>query len=232
MINESECICSLYLLPDVFARCCQTPGCSNVPEVNHHLVGTTLIVNCSCSSGHKFRFCSSHKVNGIYVNNIQAAAAVLLSGNNFGKIHRMANFLSLAFPSKSTYFRMQRLYFIPAVDEWWCWMRGELVKEFAGKDLIVGGDGQCDSPGFSAKNLCYFLQDVTSGYIIEIEVIDKWHVGLASTNMEREAFKKALHRMKNVLNVVELVTDASGSIKKLVGNYTFKKTNVFIYICI
>ena len=43
---------------------------------------------------------------------------------------------------------------LPAMDEWWGWMRAQLVDEFAGQDLIVAGDGQCDSLGFDAKNLC------------------------------------------------------------------------------
>lgn len=125
--------------------------------------------------------------------------------------------MSLAFPSKATYFRMQKLCLFPAVEEWWQWMRGVLVKEFSGQDIVVGGDGQCDSPGFSAKNLCYFLMEVTSGYILELEVRDKRHVGLASTNMERAALNNALKRLKEVLRVVEIVMDASGSIKKLIG---------------
>ena len=33
-------------------------------------------------------------------------------------------------------------------------VRGELINEFRGQDIILSGDGQCDSPGFSAKNLC------------------------------------------------------------------------------
>ena len=46
---------------------------------------------------------------------------------------------------------------------------------------------------------------------------DKCHVGLASTNMEQQALKNALRWLKNVLNVVKIVTNASASIKKLVG---------------
>ena len=47
----------------------------------------------------------------------------------------MANFLGLSFISDSTFYRMQ---------------------EFLDKPVIVCGDGQCDSPGHTAKNLCYF----------------------------------------------------------------------------
>jgi solute carrier family 8 (sodium/calcium exchanger) len=217
MVTEKKFICSLDLMLEVFARCCQTPGCADVPHITYHFVGTTLIVNCSCQSGHTFRFCSSREVNLMYVNNIQISAAVLLSGSNYGKINRLAQVLNLAFPSKSTYFRIQRLYLLPAVDEWWGWMRGQLVDEFSGQDIVIGGDGQCDSPGFNAKNLCYFVVEVNYNYILHVEVVDKRHVGLVSTNMEREGVKKSLQKLQDDLHIVELVTDASTSIKKLLG---------------
>ena len=64
----------------VFENCGQQPGCTSATSVKHRTVGTTIIISCSCLSGHEFKFCSSHEVNGIYVNNIQAAALTLLSG--------------------------------------------------------------------------------------------------------------------------------------------------------
>ena len=217
--KEKKFICSLDLFLELFVGCCRSPGCREVPKVKHHFVGATLVVNTLCPVGHKFRFCSSHEVNGIYANNLQSAAAVVLSGNNFGKISRMAQFLGLAFPSKAAFFRIQSLYIFPAVEEWWSWMRGELIREFVGMDVVVGGDGQCDSPGFSAKNLCYFLMEVTTSYILEIEVRDKRHVGLSSANMEKEALRNALNRLSAVLKVVEVATDASASIKKMICKY-------------
>ena len=69
-------------------------------------------------------------------------------------------------------------------------MRKEIHKEFEGQDIVLGEDGQCDSPGFSAKNLCYFLVEVSTGYIVNIEFLDKRHVGLISTNMEKDAIRR------------------------------------------
>ena len=80
-------------------------------------------------------------------------------------------------------------------------MRDELLKEFSGKDLVLGGDGQCDSPGFNAKNLCYFMVEVNSNYILGIEVLDKRHDGLTSTNMEKEAVKRSLDRLQRKVSV-------------------------------
>ena len=97
MVTEPHFICSLDLLLDVFAKRCQTPGCTNIPHVKYRLVGTTLVVNNSCQYGQVFKFCSSHKVNLMYVNDIQIAAAVLLSGNNFGKVKHLAACMNLAF---------------------------------------------------------------------------------------------------------------------------------------
>ena len=195
MATEKRFICSLDLLLGVFARRCQTPSCANTPNVTHHLVGTTLVANISCQSGHMFRFCSSHEVNLLYVNNLQIAAAVLLSGNNFGKVKCLAESINLGFISKSSYFRMQKLYLLPAVNEWWEWMRGKLMNEFRGQDIIVSGDGQCDSPGFSAKNLCYFIMEVSSKYILHVQIVDKRHVSLVSANMEVEGLKKSLTKV-------------------------------------
>ena len=215
MVEEKRFICSLDLLLDMLSKRCQTPSCNNIPNVTHHFIGTTLVANISCQAGHAFRFCSSHEVSQMYVNNIQVAAAVLLSGNNFGKVKRLAESMNLAFVSKSSYFRIQRVYLLPAVDEWWGWMRGQLMEEFRGQEVVCSGDGQCDSPGFSAKNLCYFIMEVTSKYILEVQIVDKRHVGLVSSNMEVEGLKKSLKKLQEDLNVVELVTDASSSVKKL-----------------
>ena len=220
LVTERKVISSLDLLLEVFQSRCQIPGCVHSPIVKHHFIGTTLIVNCSCSSGHNYRFASSHDVNGIYANNIQAAASILFSGNSFAKIQRFAHFFGLAFLSKSTYFRLQRVYLIPTVNEWWCWTRDQLLNELSGEDIVVGGDGQCDSPGFNAKNLCYLMVDVKTNYIIDIQILKKRQVGLVSTNMEREAARTGLENLRLNVKVVEFVTDASSSVKTLLGEYS------------
>ena len=220
LVRETKFICSLDLVLGLFRKC-QHPDCTNVATIKHHLVGPTLVVNWSCSSGHKGKFASSKDVEEMYANNLQVAASILLSGNNFAKIEKMANFLGLSFISKSTFYRMQRLYLIPCISEWWNWQREQLIHDFLEKEIVVCGDGQCDSPGHTAKNLCYFLMELVTGYILEVEVRDKRHVGLASSNVEKQALQIALQRLQQSLSVAELVTDASSSIKKLIGKLIF-----------
>lgn len=149
-------------------------------------------------------------------NKLQVAASIP-SGNNFAKIEKWAKFLGLSFLSDSTFYRMQQLYLIPCINEWWSWQREQLVQEFIAKEIVVCGDGHCDSLGHTAKNLCYFLMELVSGYILEVEVQDKRHVSLASSKVEKQALQNALQRLQRSLSVVEVVTDASPSIKKLIG---------------
>ena len=144
MVNEQKFICSLDLFMSLFKACCQTPGCQLVPNVTYHFVCTIVVINCLCSSSHTFRFLSSQEVNGIYTNNLQAASSIFLSGNSYGKVKRLADFYELAFLGRSTCHRYQWLYIIPEVNEWWGWMRQETLSEFKGKEIVVGGDGQCD----------------------------------------------------------------------------------------
>ena len=108
MVKEKKFVCSLELFLNLFVECCRTPGCDKVPKVKHHFVGTTVVVTAKCQAGHIFKFASSTEVNGLYVNNLQSAAATLLSGNNLG----------LSFLSESTFYWLQRLYLFPAVEEW------------------------------------------------------------------------------------------------------------------
>ena len=75
----------------------------------------------------------------------------------------------------------------------------------------------------SARRICYFIMEVTSKYILQVQIVDKRHVGLVSSNMEVEGLKKSLKKIQEDLNVVELVTDALSSVKKLLGR--LKLTN-------
>ena len=214
LVRETKVICSLDLLLELF-KTCHHSGCGQPLMPKHHRIGLTVIINWTCPHGHTGKFSSSKNINEMYTNNLQVAASIILSGNNFTKIERMCSFLGLSFISNSTFFRMQRLYLIPCINEWWNWQRDQLLEEFKNVEVVVCGDGQCDSLGHTAKNLCYFLMELVSDYILEVEVRDKRHVGLASTNMKRQALQNAIQRLCASIKIVEVVTDASTSIKMI-----------------
>ena len=219
LVQSMKVICALDLLVQLFAQKCCAAQCQLPCTVDFTLCGTSVLIKWKCGDGHTGKFCSSHRGEGdsLLTNNLQALADILFSGNNFEKIAKFAGFLGLSSISKTTYYRAQRIYLIPAVTEWWRWQQGEIFTGLQNKDLVVCHDGQCNSPGFTAKNLCYYLMEMTTSYIIDVEVMDKRQVNMRSVTIEKEALLKILRRLKDILHVVDLVTDASASIKKTMG---------------
>ena len=61
------------------------------------------------------------------------------------------------------------------------------------------------------------FMDVTTSYIIELEVLEKRETNMKSVTMEKQALQNILLRLRGLLTITEVVTDASASIKKLTG---------------
>ena len=82
--------------------------------------------------------------------------------------------------------------------------------------VTVAGDGRNDSPGHTARYCVYTLMEETTKMIVDIEVIDKRETGGKSAAMEKLAMSRLLQRLKGVLTISHVVTDASTCIKALV----------------
>ena len=100
---------------------------------------------------------SSH--DGLFTNNIKTASAVLISGNNYSKLKHYADCLGLNFITSSTFHRIQNLYCIPAIEDWWSWMRETILQQLQVQNITLSGDEKCDSPGHSAKYIFVLLLD-------------------------------------------------------------------------
>ena len=83
----------------------------------------------------------------------------------------------------------------------------------------MAGDGRCDSPGKCAKYCTYSLIEQEENLIVHMEIVDKREVHLQSPNMEREALLRALSFLSTRVKIVEVITDASTSVKKLLCKY-------------
>jgi hypothetical protein len=60
---------------------------------------------------------------------------------------------------RSTFYRMQRDYVNPTVWLAWTEMQSQLYDEVRDVELQVSGDGQFDSPGYSASYCFYTVVD-------------------------------------------------------------------------
>ena len=95
--------------------------------------------------------------------------------------------------------------------------QSKLLDQLRNKDVILSGDGRCDSPGKSAKYCTYSLMDIETGYILHSETVDKREVALQSPNMEKEAFVRSLQFLHTHISCKEIITDASTSTCKEMG---------------
>ena len=69
---------------------------------------------------------------------------------------------------------------------------GKLLEKYQGKGAVLVGDGQCDSPGSSAKICTYSLMDIACSKILHLESVDKREIPLQSPNMEMEAVSQVI----------------------------------------
>ncbi|KAJ8879303.1 hypothetical protein PR048_019911, partial [Dryococelus australis] len=58
------------------------------------------------------------------------------------------------------------------------------IKLHINKPVWLAGDGQYDSPGFSAKYLVYSLMDLDIGLVVDLELVQK---GIVKGELERAA---------------------------------------------
>ena len=82
----------------------------------------------------------------------------------------------------------------------------------------MAADGRCDSPGNSAKYCTYSLMDYETNKILHVETVDKREVRLQSPNMEHKAFSRSMVHILQIVQCPEIITDASSSVRKLIGN--------------
>ena len=60
--------------------------------------------------------------------------------------------------------------------------------------------------------------DHETNKILHVETVDKREVRLHSPNMEREAFTRSMTHILQIVQCPEIITDASSSIRKIIGN--------------
>ena len=206
----------------LFEGPCEKESCEEKKEVvDQKLEAGVLTVRYRCKNGHHEMWHSSKVLTNkggqnLFVSTTLLAAATLITGNNFEKISLFARCLNLSFISSSTFHRIQTFYVVPSIKELWAEMKVKVWNLFEKELLILCGDGRMDSPGFSAKYCLYTMMDHFLDLIVDVEVVDKREAGGTSSLMEKMGCKRILERMVGILNLQELVTDASSVIMKMV----------------
>lgn len=199
-------------------KTCSHKGCGLGVEIKKEVVASALYLKWICPDGHTlYRWCSQPILNrGVHIGDLMLTASTVLSGSNFQKISMFAKFLHLPILSKSTFYKMQRQYVVPSVDEHWINHQNAVLEEFRGVDLVVLGDGRMDSPGHSAQYCSYTFMEYTTKKILCIITLDKRFTEKKSTNLKKACFIKGLgFLIEKGMKIIEVVTDAHVQISSL-----------------
>ncbi|KAG0445437.1 hypothetical protein HPB47_015133 [Ixodes persulcatus] len=120
---------------------------------------------------------------------------------------RLLSLMGVKTLQKTQFFKFQRCYLLPAVQEVWESEQNLMVEASRGQKLCLSGDGRADSPGHSADFGTYTLMDVNRNRVFHIELVKSTEVS-SSNRMEKEGLARAFSSFesKNV-KVDMLVTD-------------------------
>ena len=154
-IAEEKYIISLSQVLKLAPNSCMVGFCGAPVTRSVRRSGAALVIKFSCPLGHNVDWTSSpthsdSSANSIFAINFLLANSVLLSGNNITKIEMMFRYLGLGNISQSLFFRYQKMYICPAVKKYWEMEEEAMMERLRiqpRNQLIIAGDGHCDSPG-------------------------------------------------------------------------------------
>uniref|UniRef100_A0A803K6I4 THAP-type domain-containing protein n=1 Tax=Xenopus tropicalis TaxID=8364 RepID=A0A803K6I4_XENTR len=191
---------------------CQAP----IIKINKKLDGTLLEVRLQCLEGHESLVWTSQPLAGqVSLGNVAMANAVLLSGSSFTKIKEFMEILGMPFYSPTIYRRYQRDYVFPSIDLAWKREKVNLLSEMSDRAVVLAGDGQFNSPGYSSQFCTYTMMDVSTKKVIAFS-IDQVVPGKTSGQMEAVAFERCLDDVKDQGTDVKLIiTDRQPAVRQL-----------------
>ncbi|XP_072010875.1 uncharacterized protein [Engystomops pustulosus] len=177
-------------------KCQKYINCASLVEhVTKKFDGSYCLIRAKCSKGHAFNIMETQPKIGQYASgNLLLASAILFSGLNFQKIKEFLTLLGVVNISETTYYRYQSLFLFPAIDISWKKEQSQLFNNLQGKNVCISGDGQCDSPGHSAKYCIYTLMDCVTENIVDFEVNQRTQCS-SSVAMEKYGFGVCMERI-------------------------------------
>ncbi len=205
-------------------KTCKYAACNNELVFSFKTFGCAVLMTWTCVSGHNGgRWSSQPKFKNMFSGNLQLATDILLTGNSYRKIALMFSFFNMAFVSEDTFYRIQKLYALPAIEKYWHMQQVQLLAELGRREggIILAGDARMDSPGHCAQFCTYSFIDVESSAVIHTEFIDCRETNFNSFIMEKVAFERGMTFLTEKIKVKEIVTDQSLSIASVMSKKTY-----------
>lgn len=128
-----------------------------------------IIAKCSCGFLNNWNSQPTH--SQMPLGNLLLSASILFSGNSPSKILQYFQQANVQFITERCYNYIQSGYLIPSVLNVWKKHQTIMMTERQGKQVVIGGDGRCDSPGYCAKYCSYSCMDLESNKILDTQLV-------------------------------------------------------------
>jgi len=105
------------------------------------------------------------------IGNLLIAGAIIFSGASAGQVVHTLEAAKIATISTRTFRQMQCHYLLPAVDNVWGRHQTEVLNTCTGREVKLGGDARCCSPGHTDKYGSYSLMDLETGLVLDMQLV-------------------------------------------------------------
>ncbi|XP_068736804.1 uncharacterized protein [Montipora capricornis] len=180
-------------------------------------IGTriTVMQKCLCCSFTR-SWDSQPSIGDTPLGNIMMSSGILFGGGSPAKVLKIMGHMNVLTIGYSTFMKHQKNYLHAAVERTYREQQSSLLDSIKaeGKELILGGDGRCDSPGHSAKYGSYSLTDLEQNKILDSQLVQSNEVK-NSNAMGKEGLQRSLQFLTDEgLSVDTLITDRHVQIRK------------------
>ena len=160
-----------------------------------------------CHNKHIHTWRSQPMVNNTGAGNILLSGAILYTGNTFKRISEMFDSINIPHFSRTLFCSIQKTLLFPTSSSFYKRYRSKIINicTTAGKNDFIG-DGQSDSPGYSAKFATYSLMSTDLNKIVDLFVIHASTAG-NSSRMEKKGLQTLLEKYSSSIKITTLTID-------------------------
>ena len=139
-----------------------------------HYEGAFVSVSYKCKGGHSKVWRSGKIKHQQSLINVELVGSAKMSGIGFTALQELFRTLEMPIMSSNTFYELANRWIYPVFAREFTKMRTEIISELrVTKNLILCGDAQFDSPGFSAKYCTYSIMNCASNELINFIMIQK-----------------------------------------------------------
>ena len=161
--------------------------CGGPCKVKTKSTGSMVNMKAKCPCGFHRDWNSQPTHGQMPIGNLIFSAGILYSGSSPAKVLQYFKLTGIQFISIRVYNYVQSAYLVPSVRNVWQRHQENILSACQGKQVNLGGDGRCDSPGYCAKYGSYSCMDLETKKILDTKIVQvrSWQLLHVSQNLRK-----------------------------------------------